>query len=325
MAMRCLCVFSGGLDSILAAQVVRAQGIDVLAVFFQTPFFGPRRALETAAAIKLPIKIIDITDRHMEVVRRPKHGYGSHMNPCIDCHALMFRVAGELLSQEQARFVLTGEVLGQRPMSQHKRALELIGRLSGIPELLLRPLSARLLPPTLPELEGWVDRDRLPALQGRSRKPQLALARAMGITTFPQPGGGCLLTEAGFSARLRDLLARAPEPSRAELELLQVGRHFRLAEQVRAVVGRNQQDNAFLARIAGEAQWLLTSVTVPGPTVLLLGEPDPATLERATCLVLAYSDTLGLDSARIRMARGGTEQTVTASVVDKREFKDELI
>jgi tRNA U34 2-thiouridine synthase MnmA/TrmU len=204
--MKALCVFSGGLDSMLASELIRAQGIEVLALFFETPFFASPQARKSAESIALPIKVVDITDTHLEMLKNPRHGYGGHMNPCIDCHALMIRTAGEMLEQEGASFIITGEVMGQRPMSQNLKALSMVASESGFQKLILRPLSAKRLPITLPEEEGWVDRERLLGFSGRSRKPQMELAERLHITEYPSPAGGCLLTDEVFSRRLKDPL-----------------------------------------------------------------------------------------------------------------------
>ena len=156
----------------LASELIRAQGIEVLALFFETPFFASPQARKSAESIALPIKVVDITDSHLEMLKNPKHGYGGHMNPCIDCHALMIRTAGEMLEQERASFIITGEVMGQRPMSQNLKALSMVASESGFQKLILRPLSAKRLPITLPEEKGWVNRERLLGFSGRSRKPQ---------------------------------------------------------------------------------------------------------------------------------------------------------
>jgi len=235
----------------LAADLIRAQGVEVLALFFETPFFKSVKAKKSARSMGLPFRVMDITGRHLEVVRDPRHGYGGNMNPCIDCHALMFRIAGEILEEEGAGFVFTGEVLGQRPMSQNRRSLELVAADSGLNGLLLRPLSAKLLRPTVPEEKEWVRREELLDLQGRSRKPQMEMARQRGIKDYPSPAGGCLLTEKGFSRRLKDLLSSRTHVETEELELLRMGRHFRLAPQTKLVVGRNRKENEAIASLKG--------------------------------------------------------------------------
>src|SRR4030042_2624974 len=209
--MKALLVFSGGLDSLLAAQVIRAQDIDVLGLFFETPFFSSEKAKQSAAEIHLPLKIVDLTESHLRIVRKPKHGHGGNMNHCIDCHALMLRSAGDLLEKEEASFIISGEVLGQRPMSQNFKALSIVAKESGFNGLILRPLCAQHLPVTVPEERGWVKREELLSLSGRSRKPQMELAGKLNIRHYPSPAGGCLLTDPVFSRRLRDLFSSRPE------------------------------------------------------------------------------------------------------------------
>jgi len=324
--MKAICVFSGGLDSMLAAELIRAQGIDVLALFFETPFFRSGKAKKSAHAVDLPFKVVDITRRHLDVVKKPKHGYGGNMNPCIDCHALMFRIAGEMLEEEGADFVFTGEVLGQRPMSQNKRSLNLVAAESGLNRLLLRPLSAKLLEPTIPEEKGWVQRERLLDFQGRSRKPQMEMAQRKGITKYPTPAGGCLLTEKGFSRRLKDLLTSKVDVGTGELELLKLGRHFRIAPHTKIVVGRNQRENETIRSLADKNDTVLRSVSVPGPTVLVSGELSGEILDIATAITVAYSDAGELDAGEIRIEEGVCEsRVVSVRTRDKGEFRRYLV
>jgi tRNA(Ile)-lysidine synthase TilS/MesJ len=319
--MKALCVYSGGLDSTLAAAVMRAQSIEVLALFFETPFFSASRAEKSAQASGLPFRVVNITRRHLEILKNPRHGYGRHMNPCIDCHTLMFRIAGELLEEEGARFVVTGEVLGQRPMSQNKGALNLIARESGLGERLLRPLSAKHLPVTLPEKEGWVNRDLLLDFNGRSRKPQMALARHLNITEYPAPAGGCLLTEKDFSNRLRDLLSSKPDPETREFELLKIGRHFRVAPHCKLIVGRNKVENDAIVDLAGREDFVLSTVSVPGPTVLVSGQGPEDGLPIAAAVTAAYSDAQGKVEVQLRVGNGRFERRMVVGVRDKAEFK----
>ncbi len=267
--MKALGITSGGLDSTLAALVLKQQGIDILLVCFVTPFFTSDHAVKSSEAIGMPLKVVDITRRHLKLLKNPPHGFGSGMNPCIDCHALMLRTAGEMLKQEGALFVFSGEVLGQRPFSQNRPALATVAGTSGLGDLLLRPLSAKLLPVTLPEREGWVDRERLLSISGRSRKPQMELARQFGFTDFPTPAGGCLLTEEVFSRRLKDLFSLDPDPEVRKIELLKVGRQYRLDENVRLVVGRNEKDNERIRILAGPRDTLFSCSDYPGPTALV--------------------------------------------------------
>ena len=323
--MRALCVFSGGLDSMLAAELIRAQDIDVQALFFETPFFSSQKAEKSARYLNLPFKVVDITQRHLEIVRNPKHGYGGNMNPCIDCHILMFRIAGEMLKSEEAHFVVTGEVLGQRPLSQNKQSLSLIAVESGIQDLLLRPLSAKHLPLTVPEEKGWVDRDKLMDFQGRSRKPQMELAGLLKIKEYPSPGGGCLLTEKAFSQRLKDLFHSEENPGRKEIELLKLGRHFRIGPHTKAVVGRNKVENQNILVLAEDKDLLLTSATVPGPTTLVLGDCSKKSLELAATITAAYSDAAEREDVPVRVINRTGERLLMTKVRNKIEFRSSMI
>ena len=323
--MKALCIFSGGLDSILAAELIRAQGIDVLALFFETPFFTAKRAIISARSVDLPIKVVDITRRHLEVVKNPKHGFGGNMNPCIDCHALMFRIAGEMLAQEGARFLLSGEVLGQRPMSQNKKSLLLVSSESGYGDLLLRPLSAKRLPITVPEEKGWVERDLLLDFQGRTRKPQMEMAGKLNITDYLAPAGGCLLTENGFSRRLKDLLTFHENPEIREIELLKLGRHFRITPHARLVVGRNKNENAQIRSFSAQTDIMLASVEGPGPTVLGIGDFSDESIELAAAVTATYSDSEEGKITTIRLLRGKKENMLMAKSSTKEAFKTYML
>jgi tRNA U34 2-thiouridine synthase MnmA/TrmU len=323
--MKALCVFSGGLDSILASQIIRAQGIDVLALFFETPFFSSYRAKISARAIQLPLKVVDLTGPHLEVVRHPAHGYGGNMNPCIDCHALMLRKAGERLEEEGAKFVITGEVLGQRPMSQSLKALSMVATQSGFPRLILRPLSAKLLQTTLPEEKGWVQRDLLLHFSGRSRKPQMELARNLNITDYPSPAGGCLLTDPIFSKRLKDLFSNEPNFEIREIELMKVGRHLRLGPHARLVVGRNKGENEIIASLAKPEDLLLAAQSAPGPTVLALGSFSPEMELLAARITASYSDAKEGEKTEVRLATKDGEKTVSVEKLPKIEFQNRMI
>jgi tRNA-specific 2-thiouridylase len=323
--MKALCVFSGGLDSMLAAELIRDQGINVLALFFETPFFSSKKAGESAQSMGLPFKVIDMTKRHLDVVKRPKHGYGGNMNPCIDCHALMFKIAGEMLEDERASFVFTGEVLGQRPMSQNKKSLALIASESALEGLLLRPLSAKRLPVTIPEEKGWVKRELLMDFQGRSRKPQMELAQALNIKGYPSPGGGCLLTEKVFSRRLKDLFSSKSDPDPREIELLKVGRHFRISPHTKLVVGRNKSENEEIHALTGKKDLVLTSASVPGPTVLFLGNFSDSALELSAAITVAYSDAEDSETMPVRVVGNSEEKKLVMKVNKKGEFKRYMI
>ncbi len=282
-------LFSGGLDSILAARLLTDQGIAVTGITFKTPFFGLGQATEAAKEIGISLITRDITYRHLEMLKNPSHGYGSNMNPCIDCHALMLNEAGKLMEHEGFHFLFTGEVLNERPMSQTRNSLALVAKLSQYKEYVLRPLSARLLPETMMEKEGLVDRAKLLNIQGRSRKRQLALAEHYGIERYSAPAGGCLLTDPNFSKRLRELFEHNRTCSVQELELLRIGRHFRV-EGTKVVVGRNESENQQLIKLAGKKDVLLSGEHIPGPIVLVSDGGSPAILEKAAGLCVRYSD-----------------------------------
>jgi tRNA U34 2-thiouridine synthase MnmA/TrmU len=318
--MKALLVFSGGLDSMLAAQVIRAQGIDVLGLFFETPFFSPEKAEQSAAGIHLPLKIIDLTEPHLRIVRKPKYGHGGNMNPCIDCHALMLRSAGDLLEKEGASFIVSGEVLGQRPMSQNFKALSIVAKESGFNGLILRPLCAKHLPVTVPEERGWVKREELLNLSGRSRKPQMELAGKHNIRRYPSPAGGCLLTDPAFSRRLKDLFSSGPECAVREIELLKVGRHFRLAPRTKLVVGRNKKENDIITSLSRESDLVLQVENIPGPTVLITGEVSPEQEALALSIIASYSDAKEDQVVEVTMVRRGMERLAQGRKCSKDRF-----
>ena len=323
--MKALLVFSGGLDSLLAAQVIRAQGIDVLGLFFETPFFSSEKAKQSAAEILLPLKIVDLTEPHLRIVRKPKHGYGGNMNPCIDCHALMLRSAGELLEKEGASFVISGEVLGQRPMSQNFKALSIVAKESGFNGLIVRPLCAKHLPLTTPEEKGWVKREGLLSLSGRSRKPQMELAGKLNIRHYPSPAGGCLLTDPVFSRRLRDLFSSKPGCTLREIELLKVGRHFRLGPATKLVVGRNKKENDIITSLSCENDLVMQVENIPGPTVLITGEPSPEEEALALSITASYSDAKEDQAVEITIVGRGMERFSQGKRCDKGLFSPMMI
>lgn len=319
--MKAVCVFSGGLDSILAVEIIRAQGVDVQAIFFETPFFPSTKAAKSAATINLPFKVIDIFEDHLKIVKNPKHGYGENMNPCIDCHTLMLNKAGGLLQEEEASFIITGEVLGQRPMSQNREALDRIASESGFAGLILRPLSAKLLPRTLPEEKGWVDREALMDWSGRTRKPQMAMARKLDITEYPSPAGGCLLTDGIFSRRLRDLFSSRPDFEKREIELLKLGRHFRLGPRTKFIVGRNKKENQAIQALSNDEDLLLKTVSIPGPTALLMGDITDEFEELAASVTVSYSDADNHDGTEVQVVGRGMDRIRHSFGRDKDELK----
>ena len=269
---KALALTSGGLDSILAAKLIAEQGIEVLCVCFESAFFGSANAVRMTKQLDLPLKIVDFTEEHLEMVKCPKHGYGKNMNPCIDCHAMMMRYAGRMLEEEQADFIISGEVLDQRPMSQNRKSLETVKKESGFEDKILRPLSAKNLPPTQMELDGLVDRERLLDFHGKNRKPQMALAKEWGIVDYPTPAGGCLLTEEQFSMKLEDLLNHSPQADAEDVRLLRIGRHFRLGPSLKAVSSRTKEEYEALMKSVKPNDWVLHTADFGGSTVVLIPE-----------------------------------------------------
>lgn len=305
-------IFSGGLDSILAVEVLRRQGVEVLAVTFETPFFGSLRAVESAKSLGVDHRVLDITEGHLQILRNPVFGFGKHMNPCMDCHALMFRKAGELMEEEGYDFLFSGEVLGQRPFSQNYRALQKVAEASGFPERILRPLSALKLPPSGPEKSGLVDRNKLLGFKGRSRKPQMELAAMWGISTFPSPAGGCLLTDPGFSARLKDLWEKEENWDVRDLRLLSVGRHLRVTPSRKLVVGRNQSENQKLTSMVTHEDIQIEALDYPGPLVVVPHGGPRELLELAASVCLRYSDAPPQTAHVVRVKHGGREWVMEA-------------
>ena len=284
-----LSLLSGGLDSQLAVCVLRAAGAYVEGVTFATPFFQPDSAKKAAAALDLPLHVVDFTDDEIALVENPPHGFGGAMNPCIDCHARMIARAGEMMTSLGFDFVSTGEVLNQRPMSQNKQSLGVVEKCSGLKGRLLRPLCAQLLEPTIPEQEGLIDRSKLLALSGRRREPQMALAAQFGLVDYPSPAGGCKLTEKGFGRRLKDLLDHEGLRERRLVELLNIARRFRLPGGTGVILGRDAQDNRTLQERLAPSDTLVAPVSVPGPTAILPSVASPADLDLAAAIVCAWS------------------------------------
>ena len=291
--VKALALFSGGLDSSLAIKLVQEQGIAVEAITFLTPFSTAKKggfSIERAAEqLGVPVKVVRLGLDYLRVIRKPKHGYGRHMNPCIDCHIYMLKKAKKYAKQTGAAFIITGEVLDERPMSQHWKALKIVEEESSLKGKLLRPLSAKLLPPTEAEVKGLVDRNKLLDIRGRSRKRQLALAKAFGITEYQSPAGGCLLTYKEFSAKLRDLLRHKKRVSMADLELLKVGRHFRLGKN-KIIVGRNKEENEKLLRLKSRNDYFFEAQGCGSPITLLQGPKTRQAVGKAAQLTAHYSD-----------------------------------
>jgi len=319
-------ILSGGLDSLLAVKVLQDQGLSLLGIVYTTPFFDLRPGRNLEEVLGIPVRIIDLTEKHLQLLRNPVYGFGQHMNPCIDCHALMLREAGRIMEAEAAGFLFTGEVLGQRPMSQRRDSMRSVEKLAGYVGRVVRPLSAKLLEPTIPELEGVIDRSRLLDISGRGRKRQMALAEHYGIKDYPQPGGGCLLTREGFAGKLRMLLDTIPHAGRREVELLKYGRHFKLSPRTILALGRDRRDNEKLESLSGPEDTLLRAPDYPGPTGLLLGPScAPAELELAARVVVAHGDAPTGSSTQVVWSRGRERGRIVVSQTHREAFRDLMV
>ena len=309
--MKAIALISGGLDSILAARVVKGQGIDVRGVHFRTPFCLRDKDSEKGMAdlarrlseeAGIPLRIIDLKDEFLEIVRHPRHGYGSNINPCIDCRVLMLRLAKRIMEEEGASFLVSGEVVAQREMSQHRPVMSRVEKEAQVEGIILRPLSARLLAETVPEKNGWVDRGKLFAFNGRSRRPQIDLAVMLGMLDFPNAAGGCLLTDPRFTERAKDLMKHGTFDM-DNVELLRVGRHFRLSADAKLVVGRNAEENARIEELAREGDLVcLPPEDVSGPSALGRGIFSEDLVNLAVSIACRYSDR-GQKSSLAMMTR----------------------
>ncbi|RLC49840.1 MAG: hypothetical protein DRI23_08380 [Candidatus Cloacimonadota bacterium] len=289
---KCFALFSGGLDSMLAVLHMQKLGYTVIPIFFETPFFTAKNARKAAESIGFELMVHDLTELHLEMLKNPRYGFGKNMNPCIDCHGLMFREAGRLMKEYNVDFLISGEVLSQRPMSQRKDAMNSVGKLSEVKDLLVRPLSQKLLADTLPIREGWVKKDEMLDIQGRGRHRQIAMAKEFGIEVYQTPGGGCLLTDIGYSRKLSDLMQHDMMEIKY-LNFLKIGRHFRLNDEVKMIVGRNNEDNEALGKIVSD-EIVFQTADFPGPLGVVQSKRVLAKeeIELAASLVLRYTSKI---------------------------------
>jgi tRNA U34 2-thiouridine synthase MnmA/TrmU len=324
--IRALGLCSGGLDSMLAALVLRDQGIDVTWITFETPFFSAHKAKEASKITGVPLMVENITHVYLKMLKKPPAGYGKHMNPCMDCHTLMFKLAGEKMRELKFDFLFSGEVLQQRPMSQTRSSLQYVAKHSGLGDLIVRPLTAQHLPETAPEKKGWVDRSRLLKLAGRSRKPQIALAAKYGIKKFPTPAGCCLLTDKGYSDRLRDLFAHVPDPTENELHLLRIGRHFRLNESTKLIIGRTQKENRELLQYWDSNKELSLKTRVyPGPTAVLSAGASQENIQLAAAICAGYSKAKNLSQVTVAIRGPEGLHDIMVAPIRSNAIKDQRI
>jgi hypothetical protein len=326
MQRKAIALLSGGLDSTLAVKVMLDQGIAVEALNFTSPFCNctgknsgcKSEAVRVAEEFKIPIKVMHKGADYLEIIRNPKHGYGKGMNPCVDCRIYLLKKAKEYMQQSGADFVFTGEVLGQRPMSQRRDTLRIIEKESGLEGLLLRPLSAKHFTPTIPELKGWVEREKLLSIQGRSRKELFELAEELDVKNYPCPAGGCLLTELSFVGKVRDVFDHSDELNLRDFRLLKLGRHFRIGERTKVIVGRNESENELLERSVQAGEATMRWKDGMGPLAALMGESSPLLLERAAQVLLRYTKAEAGASATLELFRdGGQEELATVNALDE--------
>ncbi len=309
---RAVALYSGGLDSTLAILAVLRQGIEVKAVTFLTHFgcdisdksSCSKDPFSAAEKFGFEVKLCHLADKFIEIVKNPRFGHGKNMNPCMDCRILMLREAWEFMRMSGAEFIITGEVLGQRPMSQRRDALNIIDREAGLKGYVLRPLSAKLMKPTLAEEKGLVNRELLYDFSGRSRKPQMALADEFGLTDYPAPAGGCLLTDPNYSYRLRELLEHDKNISIKDLALLRLGRHFRLSPDCKIIVGRDKHENEALLKLLSD-KWVRLGVEGhAGPVTLIIGDAPEETIRTAASICARYSDAKGIGLVTVSVFAG---------------------
>ena len=294
--IKALALLSGGLDSTLAVKLILDQGIEVEALNFLTPFClcgrGGCGAFEVAKNFSVPIKVMKLDKEYLQILKKPKYGYGKNMNPCIDCRILMLKKAKKHAQEIGASFIFTGEVLNERPMSQHLKALKTIEKEANLVDKILRPLSAKLLPPTIMEKKGLVDREKLGNIHGRSRKKQIKMATEFSIMNYPCPAGGCLLTYKEFARKVRDLLDHKKRVTMEDVYLLKVGRHFRLGKN-KIIVGRNETENKILLRTKSKNDYYFEAQKTGSPITILQGPKTRKAVEKAAGLTAFYSDKKG--------------------------------
>ncbi len=322
--MKALALLSGGLDSTLAVKLMLDQGIEVEAINFVTPFClckkGGCGATEVAKQLNIPLKILRVGKDYLRIIRNPKHGYGKNMNPCIDCRIFMLKKAKKYAKETDASFIFTGEVLDERPMSQHWKALNVIEKEAGLEGKILRPLSAKLLPKTEAEKNGWVNRERLMDIRGRSRKKQIALAREFAITDYPCPAGGCLLTYKEYANKLRDLFEHKKRVSLKDVKLLKIGRHFRFGRD-KIIVGRNESENKILLHQKFESDYYFEAQGCGSPITLLQGPKTRKAIETAARLTAYYSDQK-TGEALVKFGRKNLDTSVIVAIPSQKEVEE---
>ncbi|MEM7826763.1 MAG: hypothetical protein QXQ40_00885 [Candidatus Aenigmatarchaeota archaeon] len=319
--IKALALLSGGLDSRLAIKLM--SEIDIEALHFKTPFEGcclPDCAFKFAQTEAIPLHIYDLTNgrlfqEYIKLIRKPKFGYGSGMNPCIDCRIFMLKKAKQLAKRIGAKFIITGEVLNERPMSQTMQALKLIEKEAKLSGKIVRPLSAKLLPKTEAEKRGWINSNKLLAISGRRRKPQLDLAKRFKLRNFPMPAGGCILCDKGFASKLKDLFEHEKRITPEDIEILKIGRHFRFKES-KIIVGRNREENESLIRLKRRTDYVFVVPGCGSPITILRGLKTREAIKKAAGLTIRYSDAKG-KCVEVKY----NERIITASPLSEKEIE----
>ena len=320
-------LLSGGLDSQLAIKMMQEQGFDVSAVAIKTPFcdFDCGRGCgfeirERADDLDVNLKTVYLGDEYIEMLKKPKHGIGAGFNPCIDCRSMMFDAAKKHMEEIDAEFIISGEVLGQRPMSQHAPALRTIENESNLVGKIVRPLSAALLPETDPEKDGLIKRENLGMIRGRTRRDQLDMAKKYGIENPPNAGGGCLLTEPQFGIKAKDLFSHTKNPTINDIDLLKIGRHFRLDEQTKFIVGRNKDENEMIKAIALPGDILLEAKDFVGPVSILRGSNPKKHIKFASSVTLRYSDAPDYEKAIVSVQDNDLVEEISSESAEEESY-----
>ena len=320
-------LLSGGLDSQLAVRMMQEQGFEVSAVAIKTPFcdFDCGRGCgfeirERSDDLNVNLKTVYLGDEYIEMLKNPKHGIGAGFNPCVDCRTMMFDAAKKHMEEIGAEFIISGEVLGQRPMSQHGPALRTIEKDSDLVGKIVRPLSAGLLPETIPEKEGLIKRENLGMIRGRTRRNQLEMAKKYGIENPPNAGGGCLLTEPQFGIKAKDLFSHTENPTINDIDLLKIGRHFRLDEQTKFIVGRNKDENEMIKAIALPGDILLEAKDFVGPVSILRGSNAKEHLKFASAVTLRYSDAPNNEQAIVSIRDNDLVEEIVSESAEEESY-----
>lgn len=324
MTKNAVVLLSGGLDSILAAKLVKDMGINVHGLFIKTMFFNTKKTnkfvnvMNISKKINIPLSVIDCDKEYIKMLRKPKHGYGKNINPCIDCHIFFLKKAKQFLPVVNADFIITGEVVGQRPMSQHLETIYLIEEEAECRDIVLRPLSGKLLRKTKMEEEGIIDKKNLLDISGRSRSRQIELIKELRLRIKPHTGGGCLLTHKNFKEKMEDYFIHYKNDDFIHLSLMPVGRHFRLSDSVKIIVGKDEKENDIIYAARKNGSVLFPIEEIPGPTALIIGEPNQDELNQAAKIVSRYSD--GDGEKEIVYKTKDNEVVINAEQLDDEEI-----